>query len=213
VNFVAHSLAAFLCSAVVAVIAGLFMEVGKFFVPKAAVRASMVGVTGFVAVTGIDSLRNPHRPVGVLTWAALAFLLCVLAGIGHLWHWYGTPAGRAHTARMLESVGEAATDAHKLTDLEQEFQRRDRRMLALTVVLVAMVTASGYFVIVNHRAFCSFHGELQDRYDRGVAILHDPAYAHRKVIPIYGLRLPRPVLANQLHQQRATLDSLDSLHC
>ncbi len=101
---------------------------------------------------------------------------------------------------------------------DPEFRARRDRLTAIVagvvvVVLAGLIIAVGTFAILTRRSLCTFEGDLQSRADASRAILNAPDNLGRPTIVVYGLKIPRSTLANQLHGQDRTLKSLRGLHC
>ena len=92
-----------------------------------------------------------------------------------------------------------------------EFQRAFRWMVAATVVLYVLiaalaVTALLFWLQVN-QAVCTFREDLSARADSSQQLLDDNP--HEALI----FAIPREVIANSVKNQKATVESLDGLHC
>lgn len=223
-----RGLIVFLAMANVGALLGLFLEVGRYFVPPAQVRGLFVASAGVMVAVMAGTLHRLHQPIH---WWTVLLGFCVLAEdilLASLLMWFRGEEGGGYLramragpqARHERRAGESAT--------ERVVRRLVYWVVGLYSITLVVAVVVGFITVQTHRTLCTFDNDLAARVaaaelsyetSRQYVFGRDPATG-RLLHPGPILGFPRSVVVANLRQQHTALvnqirahDSLGGLNC
>ena len=92
----------FVCFFDVGCIGALYFRIGHSFLPKTWMRMLMIASTVWLLAGAIGTYERIGEAVTWRTPVAGGAALAELVAFLGLYHWYGTPEGKAHIKKVLE---------------------------------------------------------------------------------------------------------------
>ncbi len=218
-------LVAFACGVNLGLLALLFVQVGRFFIPRWLMRGLMATSMLVTATIGISNLQHVHRPLTWATWSIGVGIISQAALLAGIVHWYGSTAGRRHIDAMLESS--RAGRKSERTALEGRVDQLLFGLIAVLMIVLFTLLVIGVSSIATkqdqqrtHAALCTFTSDLAQRVNAGdESIKRSRAFLEANPEPVT-LGITRATLVASVKAQellvagqKRTLASLAGLHC